>query len=91
MIELIEKDLSHFAISGFFENQLARCLQLLNRRFHRIFFHTENRRRIPFQGYQRHKAMTLLGKLSKHMENAGVNSEREIAADADAVGYAIRQ
>jgi hypothetical protein len=35
--------------------------------------------------------MTLLGKLSKHMENAGVDSEGEIAADADAVRYSIRQ
>jgi hypothetical protein len=35
--------------------------------------------------------MTLLGKLSKHMQNAGVNSEGKIAADAYSVRYAIRQ
>jgi hypothetical protein len=34
--------------------------------------------------------MTLLSKLSKHMEDAGVNSERKIAADAYSVCYAIR-
>src|SRR5688572_1931266 len=33
--------------------------------------------------------MALLGKLPKHVQDPGMNSEREISVDADAVGYSI--
>jgi hypothetical protein len=33
--------------------------------------------------------MALLGKRPKHVQDSGMNSEREISADADAVGYSI--
>ena len=79
------------SIASLLQYQFASASEFIDCSFNRIFLDTQKSGGVTLEKRQRQETMALVGGHPQNVQHTGLNTQRKIAPNADAIGKPIRQ